>query len=60
MTQVLVGLATIPDPIGLDVGMVVRSCHKSVIIKQINQKERNKEKKTKRKKKINEEKEKEN
>jgi len=28
-----VGLAAIPDPIALDVGMVARSCHKSVIIK---------------------------
>ena len=28
-----VGLALIPDPIVLDVDMVARSCHKSVIIK---------------------------
>jgi len=28
-----VGLAAIPDPIALDVGMAARSCHKSVIIK---------------------------
>ena len=28
-----VGLAAIPDPIALDAGLAVRSCHKSVIIK---------------------------
>jgi len=28
-----VGLAAIPDPIALDVGMAARSCYKSVIIK---------------------------
>jgi len=28
-----VGLAAIPDPIALDVGLAVRSCHKNVIIK---------------------------
>jgi hypothetical protein len=27
------GLAAIPDPIVLDVGLTARSCHKSVIIK---------------------------
>ena len=29
----LEGLAAIPDPIALDASLVVRSCHKSVIIK---------------------------
>jgi hypothetical protein len=28
-----IGLAAIPDPIALDAGLAVRSCHKSVIIK---------------------------
>jgi len=28
-----VGLAAIPDPIALDVGLAARSCHKNVIIK---------------------------
>jgi len=28
-----VGLAAIPDPITLDVGLAARSCHKNVIIK---------------------------
>jgi hypothetical protein len=40
MTQVSAGLTAIPDPIVLDVGLVVRSYHKSVIIKKKkNQKE---------------------
>jgi hypothetical protein len=46
-----VGLPAIPDPIALDVGLVARSCHKSVIIKKI-------KKKTNMKKKTNEEKKK--
>jgi hypothetical protein len=49
-----VSLATIPDPIALDVGLAARSCHKSVIIK----KKKKQRKKTNRKKKANEEKEK--
>jgi hypothetical protein len=28
-----VGLSAIPDPIALDVGLTIKSCHKSVIIK---------------------------
>ena len=32
----LVGLALIPNPIALDVGLAARSYHKSVIIKLIN------------------------
>jgi hypothetical protein len=31
-----VSLAAISDPIALDVGLAARSCHKSVIIKNIN------------------------
>jgi hypothetical protein len=39
-----VGLAAIPDPIALDVGLVARSCHKSVIIKKIKKKNQHEEK----------------
>jgi len=28
-----VGMAAIPDPIALDVGLAAKSCHKNVIIK---------------------------
>jgi len=30
MTQVQVTLAAIPDPIALDVGLAIRSCHKTI------------------------------
>jgi len=50
------GSAAIPDPIVLDVGLAIRSCHKSVIIKYINLKEKKQRKKTNKKKKTNEEK----
>jgi len=36
MTQVEVSLTATPDPKVLEVGLVVRSCHKNVIIKYIN------------------------
>ena len=45
-------LTTTPDPTILNVGLAIRSCHKSVIIKKKTKK------KTNRKKKTNEEKEK--
>jgi hypothetical protein len=45
-------LTTTPDPKILNVGLAIRSCHKSVIIKKKTKK------KTNRKKKTNEEKEK--
>jgi hypothetical protein len=47
-----VGLTAIPDSIVLDVGLVARSCHKSMLIKYINLKEKNKEKKPKERKKL--------
>ena len=33
-------LTATPDPIALDMGLTARSCHKSMIIKQINKKEK--------------------
>jgi len=36
-----VSLATIPDPIALDVGLAARSCHKSVIIKKKKKQKKN-------------------
>jgi hypothetical protein len=36
-----VGLAAIPDPVVLDVGLTVRSGHKSMIIKKKKNKEKN-------------------
>jgi hypothetical protein len=36
-----VGLAAIPDPIALDVDLVARSCHNSVIIKKKKTKKKN-------------------
>jgi hypothetical protein len=48
-----VSLVATPDPIALDMGLTVMSCHKIMIIKYINEKEKNKEKKpTGRKKKL--------
>ena len=43
-------LTAIPDSIVLDVGLAARSCHKSMIIKYINKK--NKEKKSTGRKKL--------
>jgi len=45
-----VSLVATPDPRALDVGLAARSCHKSMIIKYINKK--NKEKKSTGRKKL--------
>jgi hypothetical protein len=39
-----VGLAAIPDPIALDVGLTARSCHKSVIINRLIKKKKQRKK----------------
>ena len=41
------GLTAIPDPIALDVGLVARSCHKSVIINRLIKKKKTNEEKEK-------------
>ena len=51
-------LTATPDPIALDVGLAARLCHKSVIIKYINENEKKQRKKPIGRKKTNEEKEK--
>ena len=52
------GLTTIPNLIALDVGLAIRLCHKSVIIKYIKENEKKQRKKPIGRKKTNEEKEK--
>jgi hypothetical protein len=53
-----VSLVATLDLIALDMSLTARSCHKSVIIKHINEKEKNKEKKPTRRKKLMKKKEK--
>jgi hypothetical protein len=46
-----VDLTAIPDPIILDISLVARSCHKSMIIKKKKTKKKNQQKKKPKKKK---------